>query len=104
MGRISRFFSSSLGMEKVGMSKMVVNAVVVMMVVCGVVVEGQRLGIDVSVAVSQSEFASAKAHGKFSFAIPRLWRSFGQADPNGASNVANAQAAGYAVDGYASHI
>ena len=82
------------------MCKMVLN-VVVLMVVCGVVVEGQRLGIDVSVPVSQSEFASAKAHGKFSFAIPRLWRSIGQADSNGAANVANAQAAGYSVDGYA---
>merc|ERR1711916_427126 len=63
---------------------------------------GQTFGIDVSMSVSESQFASGHRNGNFSFAIPRAWHSYGAADTEAPDNVRNARAAGYArVDVYA---
>jgi hypothetical protein len=50
------------------------------------------LGVDVSTRVS--DWGCIKKAG-YDFAIPRAWQSFGGADPNANSNVANAHAAGF---------
>merc|ERR1712065_99990 len=63
---------------------------------------GQTFGIDVSMSVSESQFANGHRNGNFSFAIPRAWHSYGAADTEAPDNVWNARAAGYArVDVYA---
>jgi hypothetical protein len=56
-------------------------------------------GIDVSDAVSQSQFACLLQQN-LSFAIVRVFRSTGQVDPNAVQTIANAHAAGVRVDGY----
>lgn len=58
-------------------------------------------GGDVSQATSQSTFSCAVSNGNWQFAITRSYQSFGQPDPNAASNIANAKAAGIQyVDAY----
>ncbi|KNC48818.1 uncharacterized protein AMSG_00599 [Thecamonas trahens ATCC 50062] len=79
-----------------------VLAIVAIVAMLAVPSQARAFGIDVSSGVSESQFSSGHRHGNFSFAIPRIWQSFGRGDPNGAANVRNAHAAGYSkVDGYA---
>eukprot|EP00698_Gefionella_okellyi_P006284 TRINITY_DN15669_c0_g1_i1.p1 TRINITY_DN15669_c0_g1~~TRINITY_DN15669_c0_g1_i1.p1 ORF type:complete len:222 (-),score=28.71 TRINITY_DN15669_c0_g1_i1:58-693(-) len=57
-------------------------------------------GLDVSSLVSRSDFECLKRNG-FDFAVMRGWEELGRVDPNAASTVANAWAAGFAhVDLY----
>jgi len=57
-------------------------------------------GVDISAAVSTSNFSCMKSSG-MGFAIPRAWCSYGGNDANVKNNVNNARSAGIAyVDVY----
>lgn len=63
-----------------------------------------RVGVDVSSAVSTETWQCLMrpgGQGPIEFAIPRVYRSSGSVDPNGAQTIKNARAAGIKyVDGY----
>jgi len=52
------------------------------------------LGVDISVAVTESNYACMKSNG-YSFAIPRAFRSTGSPDTNACANIKNAHTAGF---------
>merc|ERR1711924_7862 len=81
-----------------------VVSVAVICYVCTFCTSEATVGVDISSAVSEEQFKclqSPGGQGAITFVIPRVYRSSGSLDPNGAQTIKNARAAGIKyVDGY----
>eukprot|EP01117_Protostelium_nocturnum_P015946 TRINITY_DN621_c0_g1_i3.p1 TRINITY_DN621_c0_g1~~TRINITY_DN621_c0_g1_i3.p1 ORF type:complete len:212 (-),score=39.72 TRINITY_DN621_c0_g1_i3:1381-2016(-) len=67
--------------------------------ICCISTSLAAFGVDLSTKFSVDNFKCLKQNGK-SFAVVRVGQSTGHVDPHGRSNIINAKAAGFEVDGY----